>query len=333
MVRLLVMTGAVLLAGSISGVLATEPSGSTGSCRVPGTTCLESPLAATAGESLTVLHPLPRRDGQLGLQRIPESEGWLLRFWREHRYHILTVFLLEQADHIYEDKVGPPDTPRLFGSPSGLDQSIQERFGTTSKSTDFITSNKSSILQLLSTSAIVWANGGRPESIANDVMGLLEAHKINWATSSLVKNIVGRRRPSLEEAVATGDPKAAERFSPSSRNSFYSDAASKAFTYMAYTDSVLARRFQGNRKARIWSAIGLYGLASYVAYTRIEEGKHYLSDVVAGAGAGLLVGKSVYRMNHRKDGHDEASFRIQPILVPGGAGIILSAATAFMGCR
>ena len=168
-------------------------------------------------------------------------------------------------------------------------------------------------------------NSGQWEGIANDVMGLLEAHKINWSTTSLIKNIVGRRRPALEEAVASGDLAVADRFGPSSRNAFYSDAASKAFTYMAYTDSVLARRFQGNRRARIWSAVGLYGLASYVAYTRIEQGKHYLSDVIVGAGAGLLVGKSVYRMNHNKHGHDQASFRLQPILVPGGAGITLSA--------
>jgi membrane-associated phospholipid phosphatase len=260
------------------------------------------------------------------LGRAPESEGWLQRFWREHRYHILTVFLLEQADHIYEDKVGPPETPRLFGSPSGFDRSVQERYGTASKSATFIASNKSALAQVLSVSAIVWANGGQWEGIADDAMGLIEAHKINWSTSSLVKNIVGRRRPSLEEALATGDPKAVERFGPSSRNSFPSDAASKAFTYMAYTDSVLARRLQDNRKARIWSAVGLYGLASYVAYTRIEQGKHYLSDVVVGAGAGFLVGKSVYRMNHDRHGHDEASFSIQPILVPGGAGITLSAA-------
>jgi membrane-associated phospholipid phosphatase len=62
-----------------------------------------------------------------------------------------------------------------------------------------------------------------------------------------------------------------------------------------------------------------------VAYTRIEQGKHYVSDVVVGAGAGFLVGKSVYRMNHNKHGRDEVSLRIQPILVPGGAGITLSA--------
>ncbi len=160
-------------------------------------------------------------------------------------------------------------------------------------------------------SAIVWANGGQWDGVADDVMGLIEAHKLNWSINSLVKNIVGRRRPSLEEAVAEGDAAKIEGFDLSSRNSLYSDAASKAFTYMAYTDSVLARRFEDNRAARVWSAIGLYSLATYVAYTRIEQGKHYLSDVVVGAGAGLLVGKSVYRMNHGHEGNDEASVRIQ----------------------
>jgi membrane-associated phospholipid phosphatase len=290
-----------------------------------------SPFPAGAGRPTTGADGTPPAPGdllpatavRLEPEWTPESEGWLGRFWREHRYHILTVFLLEQADYLYEKRIGPPDSPRLFSSPSGLDRSVEERYSSASSASSFIASNKSAINQLLSLSAVVWANDGRWDGIADDVMGLIEAHKINWSAAGLVKNIVGRRRPSLEAATASGDPAASNRFGASSRNSFYSDAASSAFTYMAYTDSVLARRFRDNPKARAWSAVGLYGLAGYVAFTRIEQGKHYLSDVIVGAGAGILVGKSVYRANHRREDHEEGAFRIQPILLPDGVGISL----------
>lgn len=324
-VRVLAIMGAMLLVAMTSEAASTEHPDPADS-RTPEAAFADLPPTSATEEPATLLEPVRSIDQPLLLGRTQESEGWFRRFWREHRYHILTVFLLEQADHIYEEKVGPPDTPRFFGSPSGLDKHVQERFPTPSNSSNFIVSNKSVIFQLLSTGAIVWANGHDAEGIADDVMGLLEAHKINWASSSLVKNIVGRRRPPLEAAVASGDREAIDRSGPSGRNSFYSDAASKAFAYAAYTDSVLARRFGDNRMPRIWSAIGLYGLASYVAYTRIEEGKHYLSDVIVGAGAGLAVGKIVHAMHHRKRDHDEVSVRLQPILVPGGAGITLTVA-------
>ncbi len=255
----------------------------------------------------------------------PATGGFLREIWREHRYHLLTVLLLENADRYYEENVGPPDTPRLFPSPPGFDRAVASRFEGSPGGPDFITSNKSTITQVISYGAIVWANEDRWGRSAHDAIGLLEAHKINWSISSLVKNIAGRRRPSLQRAHEDGDPEIIDRPpSRSMRNSFYSDSASTAFTYMAYTDSILARRFRKDRRARIWSAAGLYGLAGYVAYSRVERGQHYLSDVIAGAGAGFLVGKIVYRMNHRDHDRVETAWTIRPLIVPGGAGISVS---------
>ncbi|HET6372060.1 MAG TPA: phosphatase PAP2 family protein [Candidatus Polarisedimenticolia bacterium] len=256
------------------------------------------------------------------------AHGWFGEMWRKHRYHFLTVFLLEEADYLYERQVGPPKSPRLFGSPGPLDRSIQDRLGQDSGGRNFIIQHKTTFSRAVALGAMLMVNGRDWEGFGDDVIGLAEAHKLNWAAAGLVKNIVGRPRPALEESLQTGmdlDEISRENDVLSSRDSFYSDATSKAFTYMAYTDSVLARRLRGRPWARAFTAAGLYGLAGYIGYSRLDEGKHYFTDVVAGAGAGFALGKISYRWNHSDDAEARASrLRVQPLLVPAGAGVLFT---------
>ncbi|HET9480382.1 MAG TPA: phosphatase PAP2 family protein [Candidatus Polarisedimenticolia bacterium] len=257
--------------------------------------------------------------------------GWLLELLQKHRYHFLSVALLNQAEYEYGKRVGPPDEPLLFGSPGSLDQSVYDRFGQGSGNGSFLVRNKTNVLRAVALGAMLASHGRSLEALGDDVMGLVEADKFNWAASGLVKTIVGRRRPSLDQARLNGldpDPGRSGGGSTRGRGSFYSDSASSAFTYMAYTDSVLARRFEGRPWARTLSAAGLYGMAGYIAYSRVEQGRHYLTDVVAGAGAGFLVGKIFHRINHRDAREDDQARRaevtIQPVFVDGGAGVGVS---------
>ena len=75
--------------------------------------------------------------------------------------------------------------------------------------------------------------------------------------------------------------------------------------------TVLARHFGAK------AAIPTYTLASYVAISRLHENRHYLSDVIFGAGLGYAVGHTVTR--HGKGNFTE--FAMYPMAVPGGAGI------------
>ena len=64
-----------------------------------------------------------------------------------------------------------------------------------------------------------------------------------------------------------------------------------------------------------WSAgIPAYAMASYVAASRIQDRRHYLSDVAFGAVVGIVAGRSVTvgRGNHQ--------FAVEP-MVPNGGGI------------
>lgn len=58
-----------------------------------------------------------------------------------------------------------------------------------------------------------------------------------------------------------------------------------------------------------------YAVATWVAASRVQMKRHYVSDVVAGATVGLLAGRSV------TVGRGSARFALSPTVVPGGVGI------------
>lgn len=58
-----------------------------------------------------------------------------------------------------------------------------------------------------------------------------------------------------------------------------------------------------------------YGLATYVAASRIQDKRHFLSDVTVGAAIGIVAGRSV------TVGKGDAKFALAPSATPGGAGI------------
>jgi membrane-associated phospholipid phosphatase len=68
-------------------------------------------------------------------------------------------------------------------------------------------------------------------------------------------------------------------------------------------------------KHSIWA----YGIASYVAASRLHDNKHYLSDVVFGAAVGSIAGRTVTR-------HGPDTWTLGPTAVPGGVAIMVARA-------
>ena len=65
-----------------------------------------------------------------------------------------------------------------------------------------------------------------------------------------------------------------------------------------------------------WKAgIPAYVIATYVASSRIETQRHYLSDVAFGAVVGIMSGRTVTL------GRGNARFALSPAVAPGGAGV------------
>jgi hypothetical protein len=120
---------------------------------------------------------------------------------------------------------------------------------------------------------------------------LVRAQVVTQSLTLSVKLIVGRERPD-----------------GSNRASFPSGHASGAFA----SATVLARHYG-------WKlGVPAYAVAGYVATSRLNEGRHYLSDVVFGAAVGVLVGRTVTLELA------QARFAVSPTLPRGGVGIQLT---------
>jgi membrane-associated phospholipid phosphatase len=61
-------------------------------------------------------------------------------------------------------------------------------------------------------------------------------------------------------------------------------------------------------------AVPTYAVATYVAASRLHENRHYMSDVVFGAGVGLIAGRTVTR-------HGRSNYAFLPVVVPGGVAL------------
>lgn len=119
---------------------------------------------------------------------------------------------------------------------------------------------------------------------------LIRAQMITALFTQALKLSVGRRRPD------------------GTRFSFPSGHASSTFA----TATVLQRHFG-------WKAgIPAYAFATYVAGSRLQENKHFASDVIVGAALGIVSGRAV------TVGRGRATFALAPFAAPGGAGVGLA---------
>jgi membrane-associated phospholipid phosphatase len=102
-----------------------------------------------------------------------------------------------------------------------------------------------------------------------------------------------------------------ERPDGSNHQSFPSGHA--AVTFAAAT---VIQRHLGWRRSII-----AYGIASYVAASRLHDNRHYLSDVVFGAAAGTIAGRTV-------TAHGRDTWTLVPQVVPGRVAIGLARTTS-----
>jgi len=116
---------------------------------------------------------------------------------------------------------------------------------------------------------------------------LVSAQIVSQTLTQAIKFSVGRTRPD---------------------GTAYSFPSGHAATSFA-TAAVLQRHLG-------WKAgIPAYALATYVAASRIETQRHFLSDVAFGAAIGMVSGRTVTL------GHGNARFALSPAAAPGGGGV------------
>jgi membrane-associated phospholipid phosphatase len=144
-----------------------------------------------------------------------------------------------------------------------------------------------------------FAHGSRFRAMSYD---LLDAAVVNWGYTALLKEAVGRERPNGQDT-----------------RSFPSGHASNAFAL-----ATVAERHYG------WKiGVPAYLLAGVVGASRVEQNKHYLSDVFAGATLGYIVARTVVRANGRplEGGTSRGpELNLAPILARDARGLRLSVA-------
>ena len=135
----------------------------------------------------------------------------------------------------------------------------------------------------------------------------LDAISASAIASGIVTNsfkyVIGRGRPT--------DGHGAYNFRPfSGQDSFSSGHTTEAFALA----SVITEHYNAP-----WVQVTSYGLASAVGYARLNNNRHWPSDVLAGATIGTFVGKTVVHFNEK---HRQVS--IQPIVGPDFNGAQMS---------
>ena len=128
------------------------------------------------------------------------------------------------------------------------------------------------------------SGSGKVAAIGSD---LIRAQIVTQTMTAAIKFGVGRTRPD------------------GTQYSFPSGHSSVTFA----TATVLQRNLG-------WKAgIPAYGLAGYVAASRVQDKRHFLSDVTFGAALGIVAGRAV------TVGRGDARFAVAPAAAPGGAAV------------
>jgi membrane-associated phospholipid phosphatase len=120
---------------------------------------------------------------------------------------------------------------------------------------------------------------------------LFRAHLINGVFTLGMKGLVNRARPN------------------GASYSYPSGHTSSAFT----TAGVIYSHY-----GKLYS-LPAFALATYVGFSRLQENKHYFSDVVAGAVLGSYIGINIVR-----DPEDAEGIKVSPTLYHGAPGVKLT---------
>lgn len=271
-------------------------------------------------------------------QAEPESDDAASgrNYVRRHMWHWVAAIGMSLVDNEYQDRVGYSTDPLLFSDPPGFDQTFRGWLKDDDFEKNFVLDNASDISVGAAFGAAVLSAIGEERAgrtMLDDATGVIEVYLFDKGASGLVKNVIGRQRPEIEFIHEQEDLTPAEReleeAKRTNHQSFYSGATSRQFALAAYSHRLVARRLTG-KGARAASFLGFHALAAYVGVSRMQSDRHYLSDVIAGAAAGIFIGRGFYRAHHPEaageGGADrrESRLRIASFTAgPDGAALML----------
>ena len=129
-------------------------------------------------------------------------------------------------------------------------------------------------------------------------LGIMSLETALWVTAlpGLVKGQVKRIRPYVYNPQAPWPDKTAAE----ARRSFFSGHTTTAFATAVFVSTVHGDYFpRSGWKPYIWS--GSLLVASTIGYLRFQSGKHFPTDILAGAAVGSAIGYLVPLLHRRSD--------------------------------
>ena len=150
-------------------------------------------------------------------------------------------------------------------------------------------------------SDLKWPTGDKDKNAAQDMYLFHIGLVANKGITDMFKGIVARPRPFVYCDTIPGSEKQSVDYAWS-RQSFYSGHTSSSFYAATYVNkrlrSIMRLRMSssGYRNWRWAPPLVLYGWSAFVGLSRVHAFKHYMTDIVAGALAGWLVGELVYSL-------------------------------------
>lgn len=156
------------------------------------------------------------------------------------------------------------------------------------------------------------------ENFGIDGLVITQTLSATLMATALMKVMVARARPLTYNP----DFDKAVRYSGDARLSFPSGHSALAFSAASATAVMLLRRYPGGRGAYL-GTLGAYLGATSVATLRVLAGKHFITDVLAGAALGTVIGLAI-PLAHVNEGETEPTGLGQnrstvPVLGFGGA--------------
>jgi membrane-associated phospholipid phosphatase len=143
-----------------------------------------------------------------------------------------------------------------------------------------------------------------------------EALVVGEAVAGVTKAIVGRQRPSVLPR-NSGSYQLGRGLRSDNYRSFFSGHSTSAFAAAAAVSSETSRWWPDTR----W-VIGpvLYGGAALTAVSRMYNNRHWMSDVLVGAGVGTFAGLKVVRYHHSHPGNRLDRWLLKGTLSPAPGG-------------
>ncbi len=140
------------------------------------------------------------------------------------------------------------------------------------------------------------------------------------ALTEIVKDGIGRRRPHYQEDMHDV---------PDLRRSFFSGHASITAAGTVYMGLYLSRNLLPRPSLlRTAGIVALGSLFVYVPYTRVDDKRHHLSDVITGAAVGSAIATAFYvyqegRFRDEEEAHRKKQrFQVVPNLRNPGLALI-----------